>query len=198
MLIKSARQLLERPPRGYQAGATLRRALPEVKGGQGFAGAGPAATGLRLPGGEILCEVRERVERHFLMHIVALEFVLQVPAKAPHGARLSLTNTGMLFPTGVACRVPAGLRGALQGLAGQLENDPELNEALTRLNFRRCEVTGTEGGWTVRLEPFGGSEVVNRMPSFRRYIRLGDEQAGFLVAALKAFYRILSTPASIN
>ncbi|USB87676.1 DUF3156 family protein, partial [Burkholderia cenocepacia] len=41
--------------------------------------------------------------------------------------------------------------------------------------------------WTIAIVPFGGSEIVNRMPSFRRYVRLIDEQAAALSAACLAF-----------
>ena len=38
----------------------------------------------------------------------------------------------------------------------------------------------------------GGSEVVNRMPAFRRYIGLSTEQRGYLLVVLAGLRRVLS------
>jgi hypothetical protein len=136
--------------------------------------------------------VREIVERHFLMHVVALEFILHVPAAAVPGGRIRVRNTGLVSRAGIACAVTAPDRAMLKPLTGRIETDRELRNALMRLDFRRCEIIGSEEGWTVRIEPYGASEVVNRMPSFRRYIRLSKDQAEALAAALSAFARILA------
>jgi hypothetical protein len=39
----------------------------------------------------------------------------------------------------------------------------------------------------------GGSEVVNRMPAFRRYIPIGREQRAALLAVLSGLQRILGS-----
>ena len=54
--------------------------------------------------------------------------------------------------------------------------EPSLADAL-RLHLTDCTFDARDGRWTLAIVPFGGSEVVNRMPSFRRYVRLTGEQA---------------------
>ena len=60
-------------------------------------------------------------------------------------------------------------------------------DALRPLHLTDCTIDTRDGRWTLAIVPFGGSEVVNRMPSFRRYVRLTGEQAAALSAALLAF-----------
>jgi hypothetical protein len=189
-----ARGLFDRPPQGYVPGLTLGRALAELQGALPVATTGTTTALLGSAGAGLDCEVRERVERHFLMHLVGLELVLKVPAQAVPGARFTIRNTGMLFRTGIACAVPSRHRHLVRNLAEQLDRDVVLTAAFMGFDFRRCEITGTAEGWTVLLEPFGASEVVNRMPSFRRYLRLGREQVSALVDALQALQRLLALP----
>ncbi|WP_324729552.1 DUF3156 family protein, partial [Pseudomonas chlororaphis] len=59
------------------------------------------------------------------------------------------------------------------------------------LDFKRLQLQRDEQGWLVRLEHFGASEVVNRLPGFRRYIRLSAEQRGALLAAFKRLHSLL-------
>jgi hypothetical protein len=183
----SVLELFRRHPPGYSPGVTLGRALADLQGTFVAGEVDKAGTVLGFSEGSLSCEVRESVERHFLMHIVGLEFALHVPAVAVPGARIRVRNTGLLFRTGIACVVPAQFRTMLKPLMERIESDRELENALMKLDFRRCEINGSEQGWTVRIEPYGASEVVNRMPSFRRYIRLGREQAGAMAEALNAF-----------
>ena len=58
---------------------------------------------------------------------------------------------------------------------------------LRPLHLTDCTFDARDGRWTLAIVPFGGSEVVNRMPSFRRYVRLTGEQAAALSAACLAF-----------
>ncbi|MBN3819878.1 DUF3156 family protein, partial [Paraburkholderia sp. Se-20369] len=69
--------------------------------------------------------------------------------------------------------------------------EPALAAALRPLHLADCTIDADDGRWTLAIVPFGGSEVVNRMPSFRRYVRLTDEQAAALSAACAAFDRAL-------
>lgn len=196
LLLKSFGGLFDRAPAGYAPGATLGRMLAQARGSLAVVAMQPPAGALlATPDGSLQFEVRERVERHFLMHIVALEFTLKVPTNSLPGARIGVGNAGFWTSSGVSFRVPSGQREALKPVTERLAGDRELVGALLGFDFRRCQLTGTAEGWTVGIEPFAASEVVNRMPSFRRYIRLVREQADALVAALQAFERILSLPA---
>ena len=195
VLLKSFGGFFDRPPTGYLPGATLARMLAQARGILAAAATNPpAGATLATPDGRLTFEVRERVERHFLMHVVALEFTLKVPAAAVPGGRIAIRNTGLWSRTGIACAVPARYREALKPVSQRLADDPALVAALMAFDFRRCELTGSEEGWTVCIEPYGASEVVNRMPSFRRYLRLAKEQADLLVIALKTIERLLGGP----
>ena len=147
---------------------------------------------LEEKGGRFRCVVEERVEAHFMMHVVTAEFALHVPAAVAPGAKLSLQNSGIIRKTGIRCRTSQHWQEELKQLCSSLERDAAVSAALMGLNFRNCQIEATETGWTVRLEPYGGSEVVNRLPSFRRYIRLGPEQVDYLVLALHALNRVLT------
>jgi hypothetical protein len=61
------------------------------------------------------------------------------------------------------------------------------------LDFKRLHIELHARHWHVRLEHMGGSEVVNRMPAFRRYIALSREQRDVLLAALLGLQRVLRT-----
>ena len=194
MTLNLFKRLFDQPPPGFQPGVTLGRALAELRGRVEFTKTDVSKAVLHTIDGNLNFEVQERVERHFMMHIVALKFTQNVPSVAVPGARIDVRNTGLLFRTGMACATPARYRRDLQPIIYRLEGDRELAAALMALDFRRCQVLGTGHGWCVCIEPYGASEVVNRMPSFRRYIRLEKSQGGALVAALQAFRRILGTP----
>lgn len=192
MLWERFNKLWNRPPGAYKAGATLQRVLPELQGALAVTAEGNDWASLRDAKGSFSCEMTERIERHFLMHIVAVVLELRVQAPVTPGARIVVFNTGTLKPTGIKCRVSRRHRAAVQGLVERIHGDQALEKALMGLNFRRCEIVAEDSGWVVRLEPYGGSEVVNRMPAFRRYIRLGKGQACQLAKALRALHRILS------
>jgi Protein of unknown function (DUF3156) len=189
-------RLFNQPPPGFRPGATLGRVLAELQGKLSVTTADTASAVLSTADGKLSCEAREIIERHFLMHIVGLEFMLHVPAIAVPGARVQVRHTGMLFRTGIAYAAASKHGAALKAVTERLKGDGAMEKILMGLDFRRCELLGSEDGWTVRIEPYGASEVVNRMPSFRRYIRLGREQANALVMALNAFRRVLGEPAA--
>ncbi|MCW1248010.1 DUF3156 family protein, partial [Pseudomonas sp. SAICEU22] len=102
-----------------------------------------------------------------------------------------LHHRGSIRRTGLACRQRAG-EPALGGrLEAALMNDPALHQALMLLDFKhlRIELDGQQ--WCVRLEHMGGSEVVNRMPAFRRYIALSPAQREGLFTVLAGLQRVL-------
>jgi hypothetical protein len=194
MVRRFLKGLFNQPPPGFRPGVTLGRALAELRGRLAVTMAGASSAVLSSVDGSLNCEVRETVERHVLMHIVGLEFVLNVPAAAVPGARVRVRHTGMLFRTGIAYVASSKYGAALKAVIERLEGDEVMGKVLMGLDFRRCELVGSEEGWAVHIEPYGASEVVNRMPSFRRYIRLGREQANALVLALNAFRLVLGEP----
>ncbi len=195
-LMSGFRALFDQPAPGYRPGATLERALRELRGRVRVTSQDAAGAVLTTQDGGVTCAVREHVERHLLMHIVVTEFTVSLPGTGCPGAVIDVTHTGAVSRTGIACTVPAAHRTSLKSLTERIQRDRALNEVLLRLNFRRCRLTDTADGWTLLIEPYGASEVVNRMPSFRRYIPLGSEHAEALVRALEGFCRALSPSAS--
>ena len=192
-LLHRFRAFFNQPPPGYSPGAALRHVLKELGGD--FVCTRVETTGAQLKAiaSHLPCLVTERVERHFLMHIVAHEFRFNVPGAALPGAEIDVRNTGLLFRKGIACSVPAKLKTALKTVTDRIEGDEPLRAILMKLDFRSCRVRGSEEGWSVCLEPYGASEVVNRKPSFRRYIRLTPEQSGLVAGTIGEFTRILGT-----
>ena len=188
------KKIFEQPPPGYRQGATLDRVMADVRGKLTVTSLGAAHAHLSSADGSLKCKIRERVERHFLMHIVALEVSLTVPAAAVPGGRLEIRNSGVMFRKGIVCAVPTNCLAEMKAIKDMLEGNKALVAALMVLDFRRCELVGTETGWQICLEPYGASEVVSRMPSFRRYIRLGREQTDSLIMALKALQHVLQGP----
>lgn len=69
--------------------------------------------------------------------------------------------------------------------------DQALHHALMVLDFKRLRIELDGLLWQVRLEHMGGSEVVNRMPAFRRYIALSGAQRGALFDVLTGLKRAL-------
>ncbi|MCY1463084.1 hypothetical protein D9M71_809320 [compost metagenome] len=81
----------------------------------------------------------------------------------------------------------------LTRLQVRLQEDPVLHQSLMSLDFKRLQLTLDGHEWRVRLEHMGGSEVVNRMPSFRRYIALSGVQRDVLLNVLMGLQRTLRT-----
>lgn len=81
---------------------------------------------------------------------------------------------------------------ALAPLIERIQHDAALNAALLPLDFKRCMLTRNEAGWQVEIEHFGASEVVNRLPSMRRYIRLTPEQRQALLNDLAELQALLA------
>ena len=181
------RLLARRAPSGYRPGATL-ACLERNLGQQNLVAAGV----IHDPAQGWQAKVHERVEAHLLMHIVTCEFQLQLPA--PHGREVSLElrHTGALRRTGLACVYRKGDRARFAQLRDRLLQQAALVAALMPLDFKRLRIELQDQQWCVRLEHMGGSEVVNRMPAFRRYIALSRAQREHLLATLVGLHRVLS------
>ena len=182
----------QRAPAGYQPGRTLGQ-LQRNLGLARFEQVSPTLAHAVLDDDSLHLEIRERTESQLLMHLVMTEFSLRLPASAEGAARFELHHGGAIRRTGICCRQRAG-EGALLGqLQARLQQDSALHEALMPLDFKRLHIELRAQQWHVRLEHMGGSEVVNRMPAFRRYIALSREQRDVLLAALLGLQRVLRT-----
>ncbi|CAB3755534.1 hypothetical protein GQ57_10120 [Burkholderia sp. MSh2] len=172
------------PPPGHRPGAIAARVLVDLQAARddGVVGGGLAA---RLPNG-VRIGVEERVERQFLMHTVCVKVAATVPGPAAQGSA-RVRQTGWLRRTGIDAVPGADCDPVFIRTVAALVAAPALAGALRPLHLTDCTIDARDGRWTLAIVPFGGSEVVNRMPSFRRYVRLTGEQAAALSAALLAF-----------
>ncbi|QLG96389.1 DUF3156 family protein [Pseudomonas yamanorum] len=182
----------QRAPSGYRPGVTLGH-LQRNLGLASFERVTPTLAQVCLGDGGLQLEIAERTESQLLMHLVMTEFVLRVPASREGAARFELHHGGAVRRTGICCRQRAGDAGLLAELQAGLQADNSLHQALMPLDFKRLRIDLQERQWCVRLEHMGGSEVVNRMPAFRRYIALSGEQRNHLLAALAGLQRVLLT-----
>lgn len=183
----------QRQPSGYRPGVTLghvRRNLANLsfealeEGGRGR---------FSVPGKSLSFEAQERTQSELLMHLVLTDFVLQVPSLGSGALELNVRHCGALKRSGIACSSGKGEAAELARLQAALMVDERLQAALMPLDFKRLSICRQGALWRVSLEHIGASEVVNRMPSFRRYIRLSDSQRDALIAAFSALQRVLGT-----
>ncbi|HEM7874861.1 DUF3156 family protein [Burkholderia contaminans] len=171
------------PPPGHRPGAIAARVLADLRAEREADGA--AGLTARLPNG-VRVTIGERVERQFLMHTVSVKVAATACGPAVQGSA-RVRQTGWLRSTGIdAVAVPGCDPGFVDAVAA-LVAEPSLADALRPLHLTDCTIDARDGRWTLAIVPFGGSEVVNRMPSFRRYVRLTGEQAAALSAACLAF-----------
>ncbi|WP_426811442.1 DUF3156 family protein [Pseudomonas sp. WOUb67] len=189
-MIRSLRErlLAPRAPSGYRPGATL-ACLARNLGQQSLVAAGV----IHDPAQGWQAKVHERVEAHLLMHIVTCEFQLQLPAPQGGEVSLELRHTGALRRTGLACVYRKGDRARFAQLRDRLLQQVALMAALMPLDFKRLTLAWRDGQWLLTLEHMGGSEVVNRMPAFRRYIPISPQQRAHLMASLAQFNTLLPT-----
>jgi hypothetical protein len=181
-----------RAPAGYRPGVTLEH-LRRNLGLASFEQTEPTAARASLDDNSLQLEIVERTESQLLMHLVMTEFVIRVPASIEGTASFDLHHSGAVRRTGIRCRQRAGDAALLVGLQVRLQEDRALQQALMPLDFKRLRVDLEGRQWCVRLEHMGGSDVVSRMPAFRRYIALSREQRDWLLESLSGLQRVLRT-----
>ncbi|CRM33095.1 hypothetical protein [Pseudomonas sp. 22 E 5] len=181
----------QRAPAGYRPGVTLEY-LRRNLGLASFTSTGPASAVFSLDASGLEVTIVERTEAQLLMHLVMTEFRIQLPASQQGSARWDLHHRGSIRRTGLACRQRAGEATLLARLEAALAGDASLHEALMALDFKHLRIELQAQQWRVRLEHMGGSEVVNRMPAFRRYIALSPAQRASLFTVLAGLQRVLS------
>lgn len=181
-----------RAPAGYRPGVTLEH-LRRNLGLASFEQTEPTAARASLDDGSLQLEIVERTESQLLMHLVMTEFVIQVPASREGTASFELHHSGAVRRTGIRCRQRSGDAALLTRLQAGLQEDRALHQALMPLDFKRLRIDLQGHQWCVRLEHMGGSEVVNRMPAFRRYIALSRDQRTWLLDTLTGLQRLLRT-----
>jgi hypothetical protein len=180
------RLLAPRAPAGYRPGATL-GLLSRNLGQVHMQLLEPARGVIDNPALGWRAEVRECVEAHLLMHVVTCEFRLCLPALQGGGVMLEMRHAGAIRRTGLACVYRSGDKARFAQVREQLLNNAQLTAALMPLDFKRLTLECRDGHWWLTLEHMGGSEVVNRMPAFRRYIQISPPQRAHLMACLGLF-----------
>ena len=170
----------ERAPAGYRPGVTL----AHLRRNLGLAT-------LEVDG--VAFEIVERTESQLLMHLVLTEFVLRVPAATGGTASFDVHHGGAIRRTGIRVRRRSGNQALCRELQARLLADTALFQALMPLDFKRLHIELQGQQWCVRLEHMGGSEVVNRLPAFRRYIALSPVQRTHLLTTLKGLQQLLSS-----
>lgn len=184
-LIATLRQRLyelfsaDRAPNGYRPGVTLARLRRDL----GLA---------KLDVEGVVFELVERTESQLLMHVVMTEFVLHVPTSTAGAGSFEVHHGGAIRRSGIRVRQRSDHQALGRELHARLLADSELFQALMPLDFKRLRIDLKDQQWCVRLEHMGGSEVVNRMPAFRRYIAVSPEQRNHLLATLAGMKRVLS------
>ena len=181
----------QRAPSGYRPGVTL-ECLRRNLGLASFNSTGPTTAVLFLEENDLQVGIVERTESQLLMHLVMTEFLIKVPASEQGNARFDLHHSGTIRRTGLRCRQRTGDPSLSARLEAALLADQALHQALMALDFKRLKIDLDGQEWRVRLEHMGGSEVVNRMPAFRRYIALSREQRELLLCVLSGFQRVLT------
>lgn len=171
------------PPPGHRPGAIAARVLADLGAARDADHVGSPTA--RLPNG-VRVSIDERVDRQFLMHTVSVKVAATVCGPAVRGSA-RVRQTGWLRCTGIDALAAPGCDPGFADTLAALVAEPSLADALRPLHLTDCTIDARDGRWTLAIVPFGGSEVVNRMPSFRRYVRLTGEQAAALSAACLAF-----------
>ena len=189
-LITRWQRLFEQAPTGYRPGVTL----AHLRRNLGLADCELLEAGrarFALADASLCFEVHERAESQWLMHLVLCEFQVQRPALAQGSATLELQHTGVLRRTGLRWRLRHGDPALRVQLQQRLAQDLAVQQALMPLDFKRLALACRDGQWQLTLEHMGGSEVVNRMPAFRRYISISPQQRAHLMASLAHFNALL-------
>ncbi|VWC94230.1 DUF3156 family protein [Burkholderia contaminans] len=171
------------PPPGHRPGAIAARVLADLGAERDADHVGSPTA--RLPNG-VRVSIDERVDRQFLMHTVSVKVAATACGPAVQGSA-RVRQTGWLRCTGIDAVIVPGCDPGFVDAVAALVDEPSLADALRPLHLTDCTIDARDGRWTLAIVPFGGSEVVNRMPSFRRYVRLTGEQAAALSAACLAF-----------
>jgi hypothetical protein len=177
----TAKVCLSRPPADYRPGALLQHLRGDLAGFE-VEWLAPARARFATPGFEF--QVAEIVEPQMLMHVVSSEFSCRYRAAAPaQRTRISARHRGAWRRTGVAFEEEIG---ASQSLLERLAANDVLLRALATLDFTHWQLEGRDSGWQLTVRHFGASEVVGRMPAFRRYVRLERTQRDALLASMQA------------
>src|SRR5450830_1797484 len=173
---------------GYRPGATLKRVLLDI-GDRCTSQIHGAEAELTTADGTV--HVQERVHAQSMMHVVTLEFSLDIPCVPVSVGTVDIRHAGMFRRQALEWRVKQGACGDFQSLLMHVSSSDVLSQALMQLDFQRCQLHANAIGYQLKIEHYGASEVVTRLPALRRYIRLTPVQRNALLSVFVAFHRLL-------
>lgn len=182
----------QRAPAGYRPGATLEHVRRNL-GQPSFQFSAPVRAHFKFSAQGPVIEVHERAEAQLLMHVVLTEFRFHTPTSQWSEGCYQVHHTGAITRKGLVCRRRKGPTAFSDLLTREMSTNQTLRAALMPLDFKKITLEYSQGGWTVALEHIGGSEVVNRMPAFRRYISFSFEQTRLMQQAISALNEVLKT-----
>ncbi|KVN16736.1 MULTISPECIES: DUF3156 family protein [unclassified Burkholderia] len=174
---------------GYRRGATLARVAADLGAALAAADDGGAARMALDDGVEL--RATERVDRQFLLHTVSVQLERTLAGPDAHGLA-SIAASGWVRRGPAVAAVERNADARFGALVPALLAAPALGAPLAALDLTYCVIVARGPCWTLRIAPFGGSEVAGRMPSFRRYVRLADTQRDALRAAFAGFEAALA------
>jgi hypothetical protein len=182
---------------GYRAGVLIERIALELRDFE-FTVVAPDRADFRSRSGDVQFNVRELLESHLLMHIASAEFIVRRPSRCSGhettetGAVIAC-HQGSLRRNGIEYRVSPAASDAARGLRDALSRSAELTAALMPLDFTHCRFNLAPGHVEMRVRHYGACEIVGRLPTFRRYVRLGAKQRDSLLSGFRAFCNIIQS-----
>ncbi|MTC51649.1 DUF3156 family protein [Providencia alcalifaciens] len=177
----------KRLPTGYQAGLTLNRIEKDIAPYVCEWGA-PGVLLIQLPQG-IKVEVTERVKTLFMAFIVHSRFAVSGKCDSALVAQIDVKTAGSARKKQV--------RFTSQQADGQpfiesLEQYPVIRQTFEELDFTYCHIAVENGVWRCEIEPYTASEMVSRIPTARRYLRLTNQQRHRLLSALQLISQLIT------
>lgn len=133
--------------------------------------------------GSLVFEIREHVERHFLMRIEAAEFSVPVSVRGEPGT-IELGHRGARKRTGISVRLRP-YRHDLVELATRLERNRGFVSAFLGLDSKTAVIDVRRSSSTAKIRHVGFSRVVMAFPPTQKYITAGPEQTKALLATIR-------------
>ncbi len=174
-------------PGNYRAGHLLTLLSQRDFNGFAIERTAPSTGVISEPAGTLHFTVRERVKKDFLCHTAIAVFELRVGEVDKPWGRIKIRHKGAMRRTGIGVTIEQD-DFAVADTAERILSDAAVTKALLPLDFVKFQIDVSSGGWRAEMEHFGGSEVCMMLPPSRRYVPLGREQRGHLIAAFWALF----------
>ncbi|MCB6184957.1 DUF3156 family protein [Leeia sp. TBRC 13508] len=178
-------------PRAYQAGATLRRVMLNLKGLH-FEETSLSTANFSTTTSGICGTVAEKIDPLLFAHTVTTVFRFQIAPTSSAIFEWELGHLGAMRRQGVRINKKLAGSEAVEKLADQIRTDPLVLQHWLPLDAKTCRLIGNENGVYLEMEHFGGSEVVASFPNIRRYVRITPEQWQYALKVVREIKRIFA------